>query len=469
MNKMHRIFNRKTITILLPLFFFTSLNFTFSQCLITGADLSYVNKIEQNGGNYKDASGNVVNPFVLFADKGAKMIRLRLWHTPENGIDFCGNPINSSNLNDVLFAAQRIKSNGMRLNLSIHYSDNFVDPGKQLRPTAWIGLSQQVLLDSIYNYTFKVLEKLYLQNTLPDIVSIGNETTWGFIDESTPTNGFSWPEDAEKFNAGFNAVDYFNQSNNTIIKKALHFTESTAEWATNLFQSKGITNYDVIGISYYPKNSPSKTLQNIGQMISRLKNTYNREIMIFETGFIWTTNWADNYGNFIGNNGTALTYPISPQGQRDFLLDLASVVYENGGTGLLYWEPAWISSNMCDKWGRGSSYENASFFNFTNSNSALPAFDFFGFCKPLALENISKQEDVMIYPNPIQSNIIQITTEIPLDSWKIVNSEGQLINAGIFINFQKSYIITHKIGAKGVYFLLLTSNIQGIITKKLIL
>ncbi|WP_420458560.1 hypothetical protein [Neolewinella sp.] len=31
---------------------------------------------------------------------------------------------------------------------------------------------------------------------------------------------------------------------------------------------------------------------------------------------------------------------------------------------------------MCDAYGRGSSYENASFFDFNNGNRALAAFDF---------------------------------------------------------------------------------------------
>ena len=80
----------------------------------------------------------------------------------------------------------------MKLKLSIHYSDYFVDPENQKRPFACEGISQPELLDSIANYTEYVLNELYNQNTVPDIVSIGNETTWGFIDETTTTNGFNW-------------------------------------------------------------------------------------------------------------------------------------------------------------------------------------------------------------------------------------------------------------------------------------
>jgi arabinogalactan endo-1,4-beta-galactosidase len=37
---------------------------------------------------------------------------------------------------------------------------------------------------------------------------------------------------------------------------------------------------------------------------------------------------------------------------------------DGGGVGVIYWEPAWISSSMKDLWGTGSSWENNTFFDF---------------------------------------------------------------------------------------------------------
>ena len=36
--------------------------------------------------------------------------------------------------------------------------------------------------------------------------------------------------------------------------------------------------------------------------------------------------------------------------------------------GVLYWEPAWVSSSYTTQWGKGSHQENATFFDF-NSNA----------------------------------------------------------------------------------------------------
>jgi arabinogalactan endo-1,4-beta-galactosidase len=382
--------------IVLTLFLY---NYSQSQCFSIGADLSYTNSVLAKGGVYRDSSGNITDPYALFAQKGANMVRIRLWHTPENNIDKCGNPISTNNLEDVVLAFKKAKANGMKLNLSFHYGDYFNDPGNQKMPKAWLGLSHALLLDSIYKYTYTVLDRLKAENVVPDIVAIGNETTNGFIDETTPTNGWAWPKDADKFNIAFGSVDNFNTANGTSIKKAVHFTDGTADWLSGLFYSKNVRNFDIIGISFYPYFSNFTSLQQLGSLITQLKTTYNKEIMIFETGAPWTTAGSDTYGNFMGSNGN-FSYPLSPQGQKSFLYDLANTVYNVGGTGILYWEPAWISSTMCDLWGQGSSYENVGFFDFQNGNRPLPAFDIFNFCNSLSVENDSVKYKILIFPNP---------------------------------------------------------------------
>ena len=141
----------------------------------------------------------------------------------------------------------------------------------------------------------------------------------------------------------------------------------------------------------------------IVNLINTLKNTYNKEIMIFETGVPWTTDSSDGYTNIVNSYGN-LNYPISPQGQKLFFSDLVNTVYNSGGKGVLYWEPDWISSSMCDQWGQGSSYENMSFFNFTNNNTPLPIFDVFNFCNELSLNN-PRESEIQLFPNPAHDKV----------------------------------------------------------------
>lgn len=427
------------------------------QCFLTGADLSYVNEIVKEGGKYYDASGVEVEPFEYFANKETKIVRLRLWHTPSNNISSCGNAINSSNLTDVLEAAIKIKQHGMQLKLSIHYSDYFADPGKQKAPKAWEGLSHSTLLDSITNYTEDVLGKLLAQNTLPDIVSIGNETTWGFIDATANTNGWDWNTDADKFNAAFDAIDLFNQAYNTEIKKAIHITEETALWAANEFVTHGVANFDIIGVSYYPFFSPSISLNDLGEIIKDLHSNYGKEIMIFETGFAWSNGFSDNYNNFINNNGSAISSPMSAQGQKDFLIELSKTVLQNNGTGVIYWEPAWITSSMCDLWGQGSSYENVTLFD-TGTQEALVSFDFFKFCNLTSSTFPENRNDVRVYPNPLISSELKIEIKDVDAKWNLYDLDGKLLLQDTFENGGLIKTIDLSSLSEGVYYLSIQSS-----------
>ena len=374
-----------------------------AQCFTIGADLSYTNSVIANGGVYRDQNNAVVNPYALFAQKGANMVRMRLFHTPQNFISHCGSPITANDINDVIAGFTSAKANGMKLNLAIHYGDYFNDPNTQIRPQAWYGLTGATLQNAIYNYTTSVLQTLKNSNVTPDIVAIGNETTWGFIDDTITTNGWTWPEDANKFNIAFTAVNNFNFANGTTIKKAIHFTDNSASWLAGLFTSNNITNYDIIGISYYPYWSNFISLTQLGTLVNTLKTTYNKDVMIFETGLPWTTSSSDTYSNIINSNSN-FNYPITPIGQKQFFNDLVTTVYNAGGKGVLYWEPGWITSTFCDKWGQGSSYENLSFFNFSSNNMPLPIFDVFDFCNALSINDQNKK-DVELYPNPASEKV----------------------------------------------------------------
>ena len=47
-----------------------------------GADLSYVNEMLACGAIYKDANNINTNPYKIFKDAGANLVRVRLWHNP---------------------------------------------------------------------------------------------------------------------------------------------------------------------------------------------------------------------------------------------------------------------------------------------------------------------------------------------------------------------------------------------------
>lgn len=350
-----------------------------------GVDLSYVNQIEDHGGVYRDSS-KVRDPFRIMKDHGANMIRVRLWHNPVWVRTAYNNQQKQlySGLADVIKTIQRAKALGLAVNLDIHYSDSWADPGKQKPPVAWESItSLQVLKDSVYNYTFSILSKLNKQGLMPEMVQIGNETNCGLMMTGT-IPGFPnldgcnnhWLELGTVINSGIKAVRDVAVNSVVKTKVALHVADpkNVEWWFGKITTSAAVTDFDVIGMSYYPLWHTTVAFGDIPALITKLKNTYNKKVMILETAYPWTTEYSDSYNNQFGSQTPLTGYPFTKEGQTKLMTDLCQNVLNAGGSGVMYWEPAWISSQLKDLWGTGSSWENCTFFDFTGN--AISSIDY---------------------------------------------------------------------------------------------
>lgn len=350
-----------------------------------GVDLSYVNQIEDHGGVYRDSS-KVRDPILIMKGHGANMVRVRLWHNPTWVRDVYGNNTTPlySGLIDAMKTIQRAKALGLAVNLDLHYSDIWADPGNQKPPVAWENItSLQVLKDSVYNYTFSVLSKLNAKGLMPEMVQIGNETNCGMMMTGTKT-GFPnldgcnnhWQELGVVINSGIKAVRDVSAQSTIKTKIALHVADpkNVDWWFGKITTSAAVTDFDIIGMSYYPIWHTTVAFSNLPALITKLKTTYNKKIMILETAYPFTTEAYDSYNNQFGAQTPLTGYPFTKEGQAKFLVDLTQNMLNAGGSGVMYWEPAWISSQMKDSWGPGSSWENCTFFDF--SGNTLPSIEY---------------------------------------------------------------------------------------------
>lgn len=337
----------------------------------TGADLSYVNEMEDCGAVYRD-KGKKIDPFAFFANQGAKLVRVRLWHNAEW--------TNYSDLEDVTKTLQRAKANNMKTLLDFHYSDTWTDPEKQFIPKAWAHITDTNELAAIlYDYTIDTLSALDKKNLLPDMVQVGNETNIEILQpEKTIVNGIpNWQRNATLLNSGIKAVRDYSKTANKKIDIVLHIAQpENALWWFKQAAENGVKDFDIIGLSYYPQWSTYK-LPQLPAAINELKTTYNKEVMIVETAYPWTLKNFDKAGNVLDQKAVQPEFPATAKGQLLYLLTLTQLVRKSGGLGVIYWEPAWVSTRCKTLWGRGSHWENASFFDATRHNNALPAFLFF--------------------------------------------------------------------------------------------
>ncbi|MEL7163344.1 MAG: glycosyl hydrolase 53 family protein, partial [Bacteroidota bacterium] len=175
-----------------------------AQAFYVGADLSYVNEMEDCGVIYR-VDGVEKDPYRIFADGGANLIRLRLWHTP-SWQDTLNEGRRYSDLPDVKRSIRRAKDAGMEVLLDFHLSDFWADPERQLVPTAWAAVVDDlpVLRDSLYNYVKATLEELAEEDLLPEMIQVGNETNKGILQSAAANEAgwaLDWPRNAALFNA----------------------------------------------------------------------------------------------------------------------------------------------------------------------------------------------------------------------------------------------------------------------------
>jgi len=337
-----------------------------------GADLSYVNEMLDCGAEYR-SKGELVDPYELFGQQGAKISRIRIWNDPSYWKNY-------SHYQDVELAIKRSKAAGMQILLDFHYSDTWADPQHQVIPKVWENIkSTNVLADSLYDYTYGTLAALYAKGLTPEFVQVGNEVNIEIMQDSANmvVDTIDWNRNLALINSGLKAVSDFNKDNKMEVDRMIHIAQpENALWWFAEAEKNGIGEYDWIGLSYYPKWS-SFGLDSLGVALDSLIKTYDRDLMIVETAYPYTLNDVDEANNILGQDAIIPGYPATPEGQYDFMKRLIEVTSQAGGRGVIYWEPAWVTSNCSTLWGQGSHWDNATFFDAENGNEVLPVMEIF--------------------------------------------------------------------------------------------
>jgi arabinogalactan endo-1,4-beta-galactosidase len=349
-----------------------------------GADLSYVNQILDHGGSYRD-EGEVRDPYRIFSDHGATLVRVRLWHSPDWTRTVYDPPSvqRYHDLSDVERTIANAKQYGMQVLLDFHYSDVWADPGHQEIPAAWKDITDiATLKDSVYQYTFKVLSALESKGLLPEFVQTGNEINCGMLFTDSPPqfpacdacNG-AWDNLAEVINSAIAAVRDVSAASSAETRVILHVADpKNVEWWFDNITSHGVTDFDIIGFSYYPLWHTTVPLDQLGDQVRTFSQRYDKPVMVLETAYPWTTSGADGYNNIFGGQTPIEGYPFTQEGQLNMMKAITQEVKNGGGAGVIYWEPAWITSNMRDLWGTGSAWENCTFFDF--DGNAISSIDY---------------------------------------------------------------------------------------------
>lgn len=311
-----------------------------------GADWSSALVEEKAGKVYKNAAGQTQPLENILKNSGVNTVRQRIWVNPSDG---------NYNLDYNLRLAARAKAAGLKIYLDFHYSDNWADPGKQVVPAAWKSLSKDALVSQVYSYTKSVIDSFARNGLNLDLVSIGNEITPGLLH---PVGKLGSGEGAANVAALLKAASKgIKESSMSPKPKLMIHLDNGWKWDTQkwwydtvLAPNTGLvsSDYDIQGISYYPFYDAAASLSALSTSMNNMAQRYGKEIMVVETN--WPSYCPNPKYQFPSD---VKNIPISVDGQTQWMKEVAKRVaaVPNGkGTGLFYWEPAWI-----DNAGLGSS------------------------------------------------------------------------------------------------------------------
>ncbi|KAI9640182.1 hypothetical protein NHQ30_011419 [Ciborinia camelliae] len=334
----------------------------FAALTYKGVDWSSLTVEEQAGYTYKNTAGTTQALETILAASGVNTVRQRVWVNPSSG---------QYNLAYNLALAKRAKAAGLKIYLDLHFTDSWADSGSQTIPSGWPTDTVNNLAWELYNYTLAVSDAFASAGISPSIISIGNEIRAGLLWPLGKTPSYS--NIATLLHSASAGI---KDSTLTTQPKIMIHLDNGWDWSgQNRFYKNVLaagpllsTDYDIMGVSYYPFYSASATLANLNTTLTNMASTWGKNLVVAETN--WPFACPSPAYAFPSDTKSI---PFSAAGQTTWIKDVASIVAGVGGglgLGLFYWEPAWVQNA-----GLGSSCSDNLLFAYSGTaRSSLSTF-----------------------------------------------------------------------------------------------
>ncbi|KAH7136824.1 arabinogalactan endo-1,4-beta-galactosidase [Dactylonectria estremocensis] len=323
-----------------------------------GVDWSSTLVEEDAGISYSDG-GSTKSLEKILSSNSVNSVRQRVWVNPSNG-DY--------NLDYNLELAKRAKAAGLSVFLTLHFSDTWADPANQAIPSGW-PKDIENLSWKLYNYTLAVSNAFQAAGVPPAIISIGNEIPSGLLFPTGSTSSYAniarllnsaaWGIKDSKLSPQPKIMIHLDRGWSWDVQEYFYTTVLAQGYIT-------VNDFDIMGVSYYPFYGSGATLAALKSTLTKMASKWGKEIIVAELD--WPTSCPSPAYAFPSD---LKDIPFSAAGQTTFIKRVAAVVAGiSKGTGLYYWEPAWVNNQAL-----GSSCSSNTLFAWPGKSLAsLAAF-----------------------------------------------------------------------------------------------
>ena len=348
---------------------------------LLGADISALAQMEQHGAPFAE-NGKPDDAIAIFRRHGWNCFRLRLFVNPNGRYG----TVNTLDYTRAL--AKRIAASGAVFILDLHYSDTWADPQHQIKPAAWKALDIGGLENAVETYTAATISDLKKNGCTPQIVQIGNEisggTLWPDAQVAVPLSTVKvydstvkpikppepyddvkqWDHLGRILAAAARGVREASVPSDNI--RIMVHVDCGGDWPVTRWYfdhlAEAKIDYDIIGQSYYP--FWHGTLQNVRDNLAQTAARFHKDIVIVETAYPWKNpqRWSARKN---------MAWPISAEGQKQFMSDLISAVRqtpEGHGLGVIYWHPESVPVRNA-----GPNWNGGDMALFDGTGNPLPA------------------------------------------------------------------------------------------------
>lgn len=338
-----------------------------------GVTMTFVSYLEDVGHKVYKEGGVAKDPYQSIRDHGGNMVRLQL--EPELFDRTPGmNAINAPDIDWQIMSRLkknmlRAKNAGLDVVLTLKH--------EKYIPKCWLHITdREALGETLYKWCYQALDELDKQGTLPAIVTIGNEIdAWFMVPSDYMIEGqekFDYEGNVYFINKAIAAVRQFNRDKSVNILTACHLSSPEhIKWWFSTHYDKGLRDFDILALSWYPGWHSMGNWKNFAEAAAWLKGK-GKGMMLLETSYPYTLQNADAQPNafnadlYLSPGGTT-----SPAKQRETLRALAEELQSAGAIGMITWGneslPTDIYIYANDDWGKGSTWENNSYWDATGN------------------------------------------------------------------------------------------------------